>query len=74
MNSTRTTVTVEKLRVMFAQFGIPEVVVSDNGTNFVSKEFEEFTGLSISYQLLHTHHQTDLPRMPLRLLKVEYLD
>ena len=42
MNSTITTVTVEKLRVMFAQFGIPEVVVSDNGTNFVSKEFEEF--------------------------------
>ena len=42
MNSTTTTVTVEKLRVMFAQFGIPEVVVSDNGTNFVSKELEEF--------------------------------
>ena len=36
------TATVEKLRVMFAQFGIPKVVVSDNGTNFVSKEFEEF--------------------------------
>ena len=42
MNSTTTTATVEKLRIMFAQFGIPEVVVSDNGTNFVSKEFEEF--------------------------------
>ena len=42
MNSTTTTATVEKLRVMFAQFGIPEVVVSDNGTNFVSKEFEQF--------------------------------
>ena len=42
MNSTTTTVTVEKLRVMFTHFGIPEVVVSDNGTNFVSKEFEEF--------------------------------
>ena len=27
---------------MFAQFGIPEVVVLDNGTNFVSKEFEQF--------------------------------
>ena len=42
MSSTTTTATVEKLRVMFAQFGIPEVLVSDNGTNFVSKEFEEF--------------------------------
>ena len=43
MNSTTTIATVEKLRVLFAQFGIPEVLVSDNGTNFVSNEFEEFT-------------------------------
>ena len=43
MNSTTTIATVEKLRVLFAQFGIPDVLVSDNGTNFVSKEFEEFT-------------------------------
>ena len=42
MSSTTTTATVEKLRIMFAQFGIPEVLVSDNGTNFVSKESEEF--------------------------------
>ena len=43
MNSTTTTATLEKLRVMlFAQFGIPEVVFSDNGTNSVSKEFEDF--------------------------------
>ena len=33
MNLTTTTATLEKLRVMFAQFGILEVVVSDNGTN-----------------------------------------
>jgi len=38
MNSTTITATVEKLRILFAQFGIPEVVVSNNGTNFVSKE------------------------------------
>ena len=43
MNSTTTIATVEKLRVMFAQFGIPEVLVSDNGINFVSKELEQFT-------------------------------
>ena len=43
MNSTTITATVERLRVLFAQFGILEVLVSDSGTNFVSKEFEEFT-------------------------------
>ena len=42
MSSTTTKATVEKSRVMFAQIGVREVVVSDNGTNFVSKEFEEF--------------------------------
>ena len=41
INSTTITATLEKLRVMFAQFGIPEVVVSDNDTNFVSKEFDD---------------------------------
>ena len=42
MTSTTTTATVEKLRVFFAQFGLPELV-TDNGTNFVSAEFAEFT-------------------------------
>jgi len=43
MTSTTTAATVEKLRVLFVQFGIPEVLVSNNGTNFVSKEFAEYT-------------------------------
>ena len=37
MTSTTTAATVEKLCVLFVQFGIPEVLVSDNGTNFVSR-------------------------------------
>ena len=32
--------TIECLRQVFAQFGIPETVVADNGTCFVSAEFE----------------------------------
>ena len=32
----------QQLRIMFAQFGISESVVSDNGQCFVSAEFEEF--------------------------------
>ena len=34
--------TIQQLRITFAQFGIPETVVSDNGQCFVSAEFEEF--------------------------------
>ena len=34
--------TIEKLRTSFAQFGLPETIVSDNGTCFVSEEFESF--------------------------------
>ena len=33
-------VVIEELRAIFARFGIPETLVSDNGTCFVSKEFE----------------------------------
>lgn len=35
-------VVIEELRTLFAQFGIPETVVTDNGTCFVSTEFENF--------------------------------
>ena len=42
MSLTTTAATVEKLRSLFAQFGLPEVLVSDNGPNFVSSEFNEF--------------------------------
>ena len=38
--TTEKTVTV--LRDLFARFGLPEQLVSDNGSQFVSAEFEEF--------------------------------
>ena len=34
--------TIQQLRITFAQFGIPETVVSDNGQCCLSAEFEEF--------------------------------
>ena len=42
-NSCNTQSTIEKLCMTFANHGLPEMVVSDNGQAFVSKEFEEFT-------------------------------
>lgn len=41
-SSTTAMATIEKLRVTFATHGIPVTVVTDNGTNFTSREFENF--------------------------------
>ena len=35
--------TIQKLRSIFATHGLPEVLVSDNGTAFTSVEFQDFT-------------------------------
>ena len=35
--------TIEKLRFIFSTHGLPEVLVSDNGTSFTSAEFAAFT-------------------------------
>ena len=34
--------TVQQLRILFATFGVPESIVSDNGPQFTGTEFEEF--------------------------------
>ena len=33
---------IQALRTWFAQFGLPEIIVTDNGPGFASEEFEAF--------------------------------
>ena len=42
MQGTTSKRTIEEIRKVFSTHGIPEVIVSDNGTNFASQEFKEF--------------------------------
>ena len=42
MSTTTAVATIEQLRVMFARWGIPETIVSDNGPQFVAQEFKTF--------------------------------
>ena len=42
LNNATTHSTIEKLRLAFATHGLPDKVVSDNGTPFTSAEFNEF--------------------------------
>ena len=42
VSAATSTVTIEKLRAIFATHGLPERIVTDNGTVFTSEEFESF--------------------------------
>ena len=41
-NTTTSTAVITELRTVYAKFGLPEMIVTDNGSNFVSAEFEDF--------------------------------
>ncbi|XP_077277689.1 uncharacterized protein LOC143905907 [Temnothorax americanus] len=45
-NSTTTTATITILDELFSRYGVPVTVVSDNGRQFVSAEFENFLQMS----------------------------
>ena len=42
INTSTSGATIEKLRMVFATQGLPEKLVSDNGSCFTSEEFEQF--------------------------------
>ena len=51
------TSTIDALRLLFSHFGVPKTIVSDNGNQFTSKEFEEFyKALSIEHLTTAIYH------------------
>ena len=51
------TSTIDALRLLFSRFGVPKTIVSDNGTQFTSKELEEFCkALSIEHLTTAIYH------------------
>ena len=43
MISSTSAATIGRLRQTFATHGLPQILVSDNGTSFTSAEFDKFT-------------------------------
>ena len=42
LNTTTVSIVIEALKEIFTRFGIPSVVVSDNGHQYDSREMKEF--------------------------------
>ena len=58
MSGTTTGATIDKLRYMFASYGLPEEPVSDNGPQFVSEEFDMFLKKNgIKHTTIPPYHQ-----------------
>ena len=58
LSSTTSPATIKHIKPVFARFGIPEEVISDNGPQFDSSEFKKFAN---TYNFKHT---TSSPKYP----------
>lgn len=57
MTTTTSAKTIKVLRSIFASYGLPEEVVSDNGPQFTSSEFKQFfRGNGIRQTLTPAYH------------------
>ena len=57
LRSATSSTTIDALRVFFASFGVPEEIVSDNGPQFTSQEFNHFcVNNGIKHTLIPPYH------------------
>lgn len=56
MNSTSTTRTITVLREMFARFGLPPQIVTDNRPQFTANEFRQFTAANGVKHITTSYH------------------
>ena len=58
LGSTTSRVLVQEMKVVFAEFGVPNVIVTDGGPQYTSAEFKDFTR---QWQI---EHRVSSPRNP----------
>ena len=68
MQSITSSCTIEKLRIIFANHGIPRKIMTDNGTSFTSAEFAAFISCQPSRFRRDTHDISTLVPSPARQL------
>jgi len=57
MTTTTATATINDLRTVFASYGLPHEVVSDNGPQFVSEEYQTFLKMNrVKLALVPSYH------------------
>ena len=57
VQSSTAKVTIQHLKPLFAQFGLPDIIATDNGPCFVSSEFEDFLSINdIKYWRSSPYH------------------
>ena len=59
MSSTTSLKTIEALRSLFARYGLPEELVSDNGPQLAGEEFTKFmrkNGVKFTREPPYQHH------------------
>ena len=69
LEQTTSSAIIKSMRVQFSRHGIPDVLVSDNGPQFASREFAEFAkqwgrNFNISPNHLTTQSPTERPNQP----------
>ena len=57
MSSTTAQATVQQLRKILATHGLPQMIISDNGPQFVAKEFKQFcSSRGIQHNTIAPYH------------------